>query len=108
MQLPGLVQFRKCTLTDRDLAEAVAKGMNEMYTDPISVPTRQIPARPNEDFDLITGELIVRYLEKTELLKQIRSLDIQHKIEHGAFFLPDEIRAQVQKILSDSFKISDL
>ena len=108
MQLPGLVQFRKCTIADRDLAEAVVKGMNEMYTDPVSVPTRQIPARPNEDFDLITGELIVRYLEKTELLKQIRSLDIQHKIEHGAFFLPDEIRAQVQKILSDSLKISDL
>ena len=97
MQLPGLVQFRKCTLTDRGLAEAVAKGMNEMYTDPVSVPARQIPARPDEDFDLITGELIVRYLEKTELLKQVRSLDIQHKIEHGVFFLPDEIRAHTAK-----------
>jgi hypothetical protein len=63
MKLPGLVQFRKCSLTDKDLAEKVAEGLNKMYTDPVSVPSRHIPAQPDNDFDLIVAELIVRLLE---------------------------------------------
>ncbi len=99
MQLPGLIQFRKCTLTDKPLAEAVASGLNKMYSEPVSVPSRHIPARPDEDFDLLVGEMVVRFLEKTEVLKQIRHLDIEHKMEHGAFFLPEEIRAKIAAIL---------
>jgi hypothetical protein len=63
MKLPGLVQFRKCSLTDKELAEKVAEGLNKMYTEPVSVPSRHIPAQPNNDFDLIVAELIVRFLE---------------------------------------------
>jgi hypothetical protein len=58
-----------------------------MYQQPVTVPSRHIPARLDEDFDLIVGELIVRFLEKTEILKQICTLDIRHKIETGSFFL---------------------
>ena len=92
MQLPGLIQFRKCTLTDKPLAEAVSAGLIQMYQRG-SVPTRHIPARPDEDFDLLVGELIVRFLEKTDVLKQIRHLDIEHK------FLPQEIREKISAIL---------
>ena len=99
MQLPGLIQFRKCTLTDKPLAEAVADGLNKMYQQPVTVPSRHIPARPDEDCDLITGELIVRFLEKTEILKQIRNLDIKHKIETGSFFLPQEMRKKIANII---------
>ena len=66
MKLPGLIQFRKCTLSDEDLAELVAECLCKMYEEPVSVPTRQIPARPNEDFDLLVGELVVRFMEKTK------------------------------------------
>lgn len=99
MQLPGLIQFRKCTLTDKPLAEAVAAGLTKMYQKPVSVPPRQIPARPDEDFDLLVGEMVVRFLEKTEVLKQIRHFDIRHKMEHGSFFLPQEIREKIAAIL---------
>lgn len=99
MQLPGLIQFRKCALTDKPLAEAVAAGLNKMYSEPVSVPSRHIPARPDEDFDLLVGELIVRFLEKTDVLKQIRHLDIEHKMAHGSFFLPEEVRAKIAAIL---------
>lgn len=99
MQLPGLIQFRKCTLTDKPLAEAVAAGLNKMYSEPVAVPSRHIPARPDEDFDLLVGEIVVRFLEKTEVLKQIRHLDIEHKMEHGSFFLPQEIREKIAAIL---------
>jgi hypothetical protein len=101
MQLPGLVQFRKCTLTDKALAEAVAEDLNFMYQEPVTVPARHIPARPDEDFDLITGELIVRFLEKTEIFKQIRTLDIRHKIETGSFFLPQEMRVKIAAFLME-------
>lgn len=64
IQLPGVVQFRECTLTDKELAEAVAEALNKMY-DTGRIPSRQIPARPNEDFDLLVGELVVRFIEAT-------------------------------------------
>lgn len=70
MKLPGLIQFRKCTLTDEDLAKLVADGLCKMYEEPVSVPTRHIPARPDEDFDLLVGELVVRFLEKTKTVNQ--------------------------------------
>lgn len=61
MKLPGIIQFRKCTLTDEQLAVQVAEGLQKMYTPPVTVPTRNIPARPNEDFDLLVGELVFRF-----------------------------------------------
>lgn len=74
MKLPGLIQFRKCTLTDKDLAEAVAAALCKMYEPPVSVPSRNIPARPDEDFDLLVGEIVVRFLEKIDLLKDVDHL----------------------------------
>lgn len=64
MLLPGLIQFRKCTLGNKELAEKVAQKLNQMYSDG-KIPSRQIPAEPDEDFDLILGELIVRFMEAT-------------------------------------------
>lgn len=65
MQLPGLVQFRKCTLSDKALAEAVVAGLAKMYKEPCSVPSRHIPARPDEDFDLLVGEMVYRSISRT-------------------------------------------
>lgn len=65
MKLPGLIQFRKCTLTDEQLAVQVAEGLQKMYTPPVTVPSRNIPARPDEDFDLLVGELVFRFNSRT-------------------------------------------
>lgn len=59
----GVVQFRKCTLTDEQLAEKVDNLTDEIY-ETGKIPNRNIPARPDEDYDLLVGELIVRFLEK--------------------------------------------
>lgn len=64
IKLSGVVQFRKCTLTDKELANAVAEALDKMY-DTGKIPSRQIPARPDKDFDLLVGELIVRFIEAT-------------------------------------------
>ena len=70
MQLPGLIQFRKCTLTDKQLAEAAAAWLERIYTPPIQVPVRNVPARPDEDFDLVIGELIYRFSQLIEQQKK--------------------------------------
>ena len=72
MKLPGLIQFRLCTLTDEQLANAVAEALEKMYNPPVSVPTRHIPARPNEDFDLLVGELVVRFCQRAGINEETK------------------------------------
>ena len=55
-----IVRFRLCTLTDEELLDKVDKLTDEMFTTQ-KVPSRHIPARPNEDLDLLIGELIFRH-----------------------------------------------
>ena len=59
----AIVQFRKCTLTDDELLKKVDSLTDEMYFKTHEVPMRRIPARPDEDYDLLIGELIVRFRE---------------------------------------------
>ena len=68
--LPGLVSFGLCTLNDIELAEKAAKLLNAAYTPPVQLPYRSIPAKPDADFDLIFGELIKRFLDKTTKIKE--------------------------------------
>lgn len=54
--------FRLCTLTDEQLIEEVDRQTDEMYTNQ-KIPTRTIPAQPNKNYDLLIGELLLRYRE---------------------------------------------
>jgi hypothetical protein len=56
----ALVSFRLCTLSDVELMEAVDSKTDEMYQTG-KIPDRQIPARPNKDYDLLVGELVQRF-----------------------------------------------
>ncbi len=67
----AIVSFRKCTLSNKELIEKVDQMTDNMYNrDNLKrndgVPLRHIPARPNEDYDLLVGELIVRFTELIE------------------------------------------
>jgi len=53
----------KSTLSDKELIEKVDKLTDEMFTTQ-KVPARHIPARPNDDYDLLVGELIKRFQNK--------------------------------------------
>jgi len=57
-----IATFRKCTLTDSDLLKKIDKLTDNIYQT-YSIPCRNSPARPNEDFDLLIGELIIRFQE---------------------------------------------
>lgn len=59
----GICQFRKCTLTDDELLKKVDKLTDEMYQNN-KIPNRNIPARPDDDYDLLIGELILRLSER--------------------------------------------
>lgn len=59
----AIAGFRLCTLTDEQLIEEVDKLTDKMFTDQ-KVPTRTIPARPNKNYDLLIGELILRFQER--------------------------------------------
>ena len=56
----GLVSFRLCTLTDEELIKKIDQQTDDMFRSQ-KVPSRNIPARPNEDYDLLVGELIMRF-----------------------------------------------
>lgn len=64
MKIPGLVNFRLCKLSDLELSKKVSDGLNEMYSTG-KLPPRHIPAQPDNDFDLLVGELLVRFHELT-------------------------------------------
>lgn len=65
IKIPGIVNFRLCTLTDDELVKSLSDKLCCMYEPPYVLPSRSIPAKPNEDFDLLLGELIVRFIEKS-------------------------------------------
>lgn len=58
----ALVSFGLCDLTDEELLTRVDKAVDEMYQTG-KIPDRRIPARPNDDFDLLVGELVHRYYQ---------------------------------------------
>lgn len=67
----SIVKFRKCTLSHKQLIETVDEAVDFMYLSG-KIPDRYIPARPDEDYDLITGELIYRFDKAVELLTKAK------------------------------------
>ena len=58
----AIVHFRKCTLTDSELLAKVDHLTDQIYQTG-TIPSRHIPARPDDDYDLLVGELIIRFNE---------------------------------------------
>jgi hypothetical protein len=69
----GLVSFRLCKLSTPELLKKVDKLTDEMYQK-CEVPARNIPARPDDDYDLLIGELILRVQEMSKILTDFESI----------------------------------
>jgi hypothetical protein len=52
-------------LSDEELLAKVDKQTDKMFTD-FKVPMRSIPALPDDDYDLLIGELILRFKDKID------------------------------------------
>lgn len=59
----AIAGFRQCTLSDEELLALIDKKTDDIFVKQ-EVPTRNIPAMPNEDYDLLVGELILRFKDK--------------------------------------------
>jgi len=68
----AIVSFGLCTLSDEELIEKTDKLVDEMYKTRV-IPSRHIPARPNDDFDLLIGEVLKRFYNITN--KQLESMN---------------------------------
>lgn len=76
----AIVSFRKCTLSDKELSEKVDKMTDNLYkVGPEKIILRHVPARPDEDYDLIVGELIVRFGEVSRELEKSKDLFVAAK-----------------------------
>lgn len=66
----GVATFRLCTLSNEDLIKKADEMTDKMYQNN-EIPVQHIPARPDQDYDLIIGELIFRFQEniKNEVCK---------------------------------------
>jgi len=56
----SICQFGKSTLTDAQLLKLVDEKTDDMFRSQ-QIPTRHVPARPDEDYDLLIGELLLRF-----------------------------------------------
>ena len=65
-----IVIFRLCTLSNKELLEMIDRKTDEMFINQ-QVPIRHIPARPDKDYDLLIGELLVRFAEMEKELNSI-------------------------------------
>lgn len=60
----AIAKFRKCTLSNEQLCQKVDELTDNFYkTGDNRVLERYIPARPNDDYDLLVGELILRFYD---------------------------------------------
>lgn len=61
----SMTSFRLCKLSDQELLEKVDRMTDEIFQKQ-EVPSRHIPAKPDNDYDLLVGELILRFKDKIE------------------------------------------
>ena len=61
----AIVSFRLCKLSDEELIKKVDSMTDDMYTH-YKIPPRHIPAKPDSDYDLLVGELLVRFKKKID------------------------------------------
>lgn len=106
----ALVSFRLCTLSDEELVRRVDQLTDEMYQTG-KIPSRHIPARPNEDYDLLVGELCKRFFVLTEALQKdkiVKILEQNVRLHFHSDSGPDAIEKakSICNIYIDNFDVA--
>ena len=72
----AIASFRKCTLSNKDLLEKVDVMTDGLFDGRYKsrreqILTLHIPAQPDNDYDLLIGELILRFAEMEKALIEV-------------------------------------
>ena len=65
----SIVDFRLCKLSDESLIKKIDEQTDKMFNLQ-EIPVRHIPARPDDDYDLLIGELILRFRERNAVINE--------------------------------------
>ena len=72
----SIASFRLCTLSDDELCKKVDEMTDNIYKTS-KIPDRNIPAKPNQDYDLLIGELLVRFDEKISPISELKEVSFK-------------------------------
>lgn len=93
-----IASFRLCKLSNQELLEKIDKQTDEMF-EKQQVPIRHIPARPDADYDLLIGELLIRF-DKMEVVSK-EMLEALENLENDDSAIPnhawDKVKEAIQK-----------
>ena len=68
----GIVQFRETNLTDKELLEKIDALTDKMFKEQ-KIPLQHIPAEPNNDYDILVGELLLRFKDMQRHISALNS-----------------------------------
>ena len=68
----AITSFRLCKLSTHDLVAKIDKQTDNIFKNQ-EIPTRHIPARPDADYDLLIGELILRFGELEAFINSVEA-----------------------------------
>ena len=100
-----MVTFSLCTLSDEELVKKVDKLTDEMFQKQ-EVPTRNIPAEPNNDYDLLVGELLIRFSNQVQAVVKVNFAEVKKEFEErfclrnigDEFFILDLVDTEVNNL----------
>lgn len=69
----AITSFRMCTLSNEELLKKVDEMTDKMF-ETQEMPTRHIPARPNYDYDLLIGEILLRFKDMVQTTEPVLNL----------------------------------
>lgn len=84
----GVATFRKCSLSNDELIKRADGMIDSLYNenaDRHKILSRHIPARPDEDFDLVLGEVLLRLRDAGSVKKLQDLMDWNHDFAKRVF-----------------------
>jgi hypothetical protein len=68
----AITSFRLCKLSSHELIQKIDEQTDNIFKNQ-QLPTRHIPARPDADYDLLIGELVLRFGELESFIRSIEN-----------------------------------
>jgi hypothetical protein len=98
-----IASFRKCTLSTIELIAKIDVQTDVMFKKQ-EVPTRHIPAQPNDDYDFLIGELVLRVQEFEKFVNVVENSLLHIEKTNNRECLSD-LKRRVTLFLSEPYGV---